>query len=71
MYLNIMTYPITARPNSDLQQATLDYLGPNLHCAMQSRKAELEYLRRLVEQMFPFILNPQGLKSRYVSRFNI
>ncbi|OWF54898.1 sorting nexin-14-like isoform X2 [Mizuhopecten yessoensis] len=54
----------SAPPGTDLQQLTLDYLGPHLHCAMQSRKAELEYLRRMVEAIFPFILNPQGLKSK-------
>ncbi|XP_069131952.1 sorting nexin-14-like isoform X2 [Argopecten irradians] len=54
----------SAPPGTDLQQLTLDCLGPHLHCAMQSRKAELEYLRRMVEGLFPFILNPQGLKSK-------
>lgn len=50
--------------DSDLQQCTLDYLGPNVHCAMWSRKAELEYLRRLTENLFPYILRPQALSSR-------
>ena len=31
---------------------------------MWSRKAELEYLRRLTENLFPYILRPQALHSR-------
>ncbi|KAK7112643.1 sorting nexin-14-like isoform X2 [Littorina saxatilis] len=50
--------------DSDLQQATLDYHGANIHCAMWSRKAELEYLRRLTESLFPYILRPQTLHSK-------
>lgn len=48
---------------TDLQHATLEYLGPNLHVVMQSRKMELEYLRRLVESLFPYILQPNSLHS--------
>ncbi|KAJ8299813.1 hypothetical protein KUTeg_023873 [Tegillarca granosa] len=48
----------------DMQQATLEYLGPHLHCAMQSRKTEIEYLRRTVEAMFPYVLPQQSLKSK-------
>ncbi|XP_059174499.1 sorting nexin-14-like isoform X2 [Physella acuta] len=47
----------------DLQQISLDYMGSSVHCAMWSRKAELEYLRRLVESLFPYILRPQALNS--------
>ncbi|XP_053384502.1 sorting nexin-14-like [Mercenaria mercenaria] len=54
----------TAGDNVDLQEATLQFLGPNLHYAMQSRKAEQEYIRRLVEQMFPYVLRPQALQSK-------
>lgn len=54
----------TLPQDGDLQQATLDYLGPRVHCAMWSRKAELEYLRRLTENLFPYILRPQALHSR-------
>ncbi|CAL1530450.1 unnamed protein product [Lymnaea stagnalis] len=50
--------------NGDLQQIVLDFMGPSVHCAMWSRKAELEYLRRLVESLFPYILRPQALNSR-------
>ena len=57
----------TAVPHdSDLQQSTLDYMGASVHCAMWSRKAELEYLRRLTEKLFPYILRPQALHSRCV-----
>ncbi|XP_052220353.1 sorting nexin-14-like isoform X2 [Dreissena polymorpha] len=52
------------RPGEDLQEATLRLLGPNLHYAMQSRKGELEYVRRMVEKLFPFVLRPQALQSR-------
>ncbi|CAI9721892.1 sorting nexin-14-like isoform X2 [Octopus vulgaris] len=48
---------------TDLQHATLNYLGPSLHVAMQSRKMELEYLRRLTESLFPFIIQPYALHS--------
>ncbi|KAK3581483.1 hypothetical protein CHS0354_031816 [Potamilus streckersoni] len=51
-------------PGRDLQDSVIDVLGPNLHYAMYSRKAELEYLRRLVEKLFPFILSPQAQMSR-------
>ena len=54
----------TAAEGADLQQVTLEYLGPNLHYAMHSRRSELEYLRRLVEQIFPYILPPQALQSK-------
>lgn len=55
---------ILASEGSDLQEVTLNYLGPNLHYAMQSRKAEQEYIRRLVEKLFPYILRPQALQSK-------
>lgn len=54
----------TAKEGTDIQEATLHFLGPNLHYAMQSRKAEQEYIRRLVEQIFPYILRPQALQSK-------
>ncbi|KAL5007355.1 hypothetical protein ScPMuIL_016161 [Solemya velum] len=54
----------SANPGSDLQEATLDYLDGYLHCAMQNRKTELEYLRRMVESLFPHLLRPQALQSR-------
>lgn len=54
----------TAPKGADIQEATLHFLGPNLHYAMQSRKAEQEYIRRLVEQIFPYILRPQALQSK-------
>ncbi|XP_025108729.1 sorting nexin-14-like isoform X2 [Pomacea canaliculata] len=50
--------------DSDLQQAALDYMGSHVHCAMWSRKAELEYLRRLTESLFPYILHRQALNSK-------
>ena len=37
-----------------------------MHVAMLSRKCELEYLRRLVESLYPYILPPQAAKSQYV-----
>ncbi|CAH1794558.1 unnamed protein product [Owenia fusiformis] len=45
----------------DLQQATLDFYGPHLHCAMRNRKTELDYLRKVSEAIFPYILPPQSL----------
>ena len=55
---------VTAPKGADLQKVTLEYMGPNLHYAMTSRKSELEYLRRLVEKLFPYILRPQALESK-------
>ncbi|KAK3774463.1 hypothetical protein RRG08_000416 [Elysia crispata] len=50
--------------HSDLQHTVLDHLGTRgVHCAMWNRKSELEYLRRLVEALFPYILRPQALNS--------
>ncbi|CAG2204229.1 SNX14 [Mytilus edulis] len=54
----------TAPSGSDLQLESLKMLGSNLHCAMLSRKAELEYLRRMIQSLFPYILKPQGLHSK-------
>ncbi|XP_064595473.1 sorting nexin-14-like isoform X2 [Liolophura sinensis] len=54
----------TAVPGCDLQQLTLEHYGPHLHCAMKNRKIEVEYLRRLAEQLFPHILRPQSLECR-------
>ncbi|XP_052800556.1 sorting nexin-14-like [Mya arenaria] len=53
-----------AKEGEDLQDATLAFLGPNLHYAMSSRKAEQEYIRRLVEKIFPYVLRPQALQSK-------
>ena len=56
--------------HSDLQHTVLDHLGTRgVHCAMWNRKSELEYLRRLVEALFPYILRPQALNSRWASLF--
>ena len=57
-------FPVPA--GSDVQQITLERLGPNMHVALQSRKAEVEYLRRMVEVLFPYILPPAAAKSKYV-----
>ncbi|KAL3842670.1 hypothetical protein ACJMK2_020660 [Sinanodonta woodiana] len=52
------------QPGQDFQDCVMDILGPNLHYAMNNRKAELEYLRRLAEKLFPYILSPQAQMSR-------
>ena len=57
-------FPFPAKQNADLQEDMLTYLGPHLHCTMQSRRSEQEYLRRLVEKLFPYILRPQALQSK-------
>ncbi|KAL4225712.1 Sorting nexin-14 [Mactra antiquata] len=55
---------LTNAEGTDLQEATLHYLGPHLHYAMHGRKSEQEYIRRLVEKLFPYILRPQALQSK-------
>ncbi|ESO84230.1 hypothetical protein LOTGIDRAFT_184319 [Lottia gigantea] len=53
-----------ASDNKDIQQATINYLGSNVHCSMWNRKAELEYLRCMVECLFPYVLKPEALHSK-------
>ncbi|XP_046344151.1 sorting nexin-14-like isoform X1 [Haliotis rufescens] len=55
---------VHAEGSTDFQQCVIDYLGQDTHVAMWSRKAELEYLRRMAESLFPYILRPQALHSK-------
>jgi len=48
------------------EQLVLSYYGNSLHCALRSRTSELEYMRRLTEQIFPFVLPPRSLQCRSV-----
>uniref|UniRef100_A0AAY4DE96 Sorting nexin 14 n=1 Tax=Denticeps clupeoides TaxID=299321 RepID=A0AAY4DE96_9TELE len=41
-----------------LQQAALEEYGPDLHVALQSRRDELLYLRKLTEMLFPYVMPP-------------
>ncbi|XP_015240644.1 PREDICTED: sorting nexin-14 [Cyprinodon variegatus] len=47
-----------------LQQAALDEYGPDLHVALRSRRDELLYLRKLTENLFPYILPPKATDCR-------
>ncbi|XP_064637730.1 sorting nexin-14-like isoform X3 [Lineus longissimus] len=48
----------------DIQQVTLDLMGSHLHIAMRSRAAELQYLRQIADNIFPYILSAQSLQCR-------
>lgn len=43
-----------------LQQAALELYGADLHTALQSRKHELLYLRKVTEMLFPFVMPPKA-----------
>uniref|UniRef100_V9KCI3 Sorting nexin-14 n=1 Tax=Callorhinchus milii TaxID=7868 RepID=V9KCI3_CALMI len=43
-----------------LQQTALEEYGPDLHLALRSRRDELQYLRKLTELLFPYILPPKA-----------
>ncbi|XP_062954229.1 sorting nexin-14 isoform X15 [Cynocephalus volans] len=47
-----------------LQQAALEEYGPELHVALRSRRDELQYLRKLTELLFPYILPPKATDCR-------
>lgn len=50
----------------ELQQATLQEYGPDLHVALRSRRDELLYLRTLTEMLFPFVMPPKATDCRCV-----
>ena len=54
----------SARKGLDLEQQTLDDYGTHLHVALQNRKSELEYLRSVVDKLFPYALPRHSLKCR-------
>lgn len=47
-----------------LQQAALELYGADLHTALQSRKHELLYLRKVTEMLFPFVMPPKATDCR-------
>ncbi|XP_034018325.1 sorting nexin-14 isoform X2 [Thalassophryne amazonica] len=47
-----------------LQQAALEEYGPDLHVALRSRKDELQYLRKLTEMLFPYVMPPKATDCR-------
>ncbi|XP_030054986.1 sorting nexin-14 isoform X2 [Microcaecilia unicolor] len=47
-----------------LQQAAIEEYGPDLHTALRSRRDELNYLRKLTELLFPYILPPKATDCR-------
>ncbi|KAL7987919.1 hypothetical protein Chor_006838 [Crotalus horridus] len=48
-----------------LQQAALEEYGPSLHVALRSRRDELNYLRKLTELLFSYILLPKATDCGY------
>lgn len=55
----------TVKNTEYLQQAALEEYGPELHVALRSRRDELQYLRKLTELLFPYILPPKATDCRY------
>lgn len=56
--------PLVVLESKDLQKAVLEYYGAFLHCANTTRTTELEYVRKVVECLFPHILPQTALQSR-------
>ncbi|CAH1273161.1 SNX14 [Branchiostoma lanceolatum] len=54
----------SAPPGADLEKATLELYGSELHCVMHSRRTELQYLRHLSGEIFPYILPARSLKCK-------
>ncbi|XP_066293254.1 sorting nexin-14-like isoform X4 [Branchiostoma lanceolatum] len=54
----------SAQPGADLEKATLELYGSELHCVMNSRRTELQYLRHLSGEIFPYILPARSLKCK-------
>lgn len=56
---------LCAVKNSEgLQQAVLEEYGPDLHVALRSRRDELQYLRKLTEMLFPYVMPPKATECR-------
>ncbi|XP_036438260.1 sorting nexin-14 isoform X1 [Colossoma macropomum] len=47
-----------------LQQAALEEYGADLHVALRSRRDELNYLRKLTEMLFPYVMPPKATDCR-------
>ena len=58
---------VTELSGQNIEQLVLDYYGSSLHCALHSRKSELEYIRRLTDHIFPLVLPPRSVQCRSVS----
>ena len=52
------------KPGEDIEQAVLDFYGQHLHVAATNRRAELDYLRRCVENLFPHVLPLHSLNCK-------
>ncbi|XP_048830951.1 sorting nexin-14-like isoform X4 [Brienomyrus brachyistius] len=64
-HIEIITKARQKVKNSEgLQPAALEEYGPDLHVALRSRREELQYLRKLTETLFPYILPPKALDCR-------
>ncbi len=56
--------PFLVIHNADIQTAVLNALESQKHFAVESEAAEKDYMRFLIENLFPFILPPKFLKCR-------
>ncbi|XP_037393351.1 sorting nexin-14 isoform X2 [Pygocentrus nattereri] len=52
------------RNSEGLQQAALEEYGADLHVALRSRRDELNYLRKLTEMLFPYVMPPKATDCR-------
>ncbi|XP_035986313.1 sorting nexin-14 isoform X2 [Fundulus heteroclitus] len=48
----------------NLQQAALEEYGASLHAALHSRKDEVQYLRKLTEALFSYVMPPKATDCR-------
>lgn len=66
---HLETY-LTAKDKGALSRLTstqtviLEEFSPKMHCALQNRAMELQYLRKLSESIIPFLLPPHSLQCR-------
>ncbi|XP_048575614.1 sorting nexin-14 [Nematostella vectensis] len=63
-YIKAKERVLSSDYKEDIQTAIMDELAPSMHCAMYSRHAELQYLRKIAESVLPQLLPPQSLHCR-------
>lgn len=66
-HMNFTEFNFSTVKNTEyLQQAALEEYGPSLHVALRSRRDELNYLRKLTELLFSYILLPKATDCGYI-----
>ncbi|KAM9703716.1 LOW QUALITY PROTEIN: sorting nexin-14-like [Menidia menidia] len=63
-HMEILTKAREKAGVAGLQQAALEQYGSGLHVALQSRRDELLYLRKLTEMLFPYVMPPKATDCR-------